>query len=287
MSTGLIPFDGHNVRILNENGTPWDGYEEAWFIPREIAQAIGASEPKNYATKILSRNPDKFKGFVRGCQIVTPQGGKQTANIINENGLYMFLMASDLPKAIGFQRQVTEILKSIRKTGKYSTQPEYQNESLRAAMEIFRSLDINNMKATDRAAFFRMVGRSFAAGKSQKKDATIDANADRITEDAQNALNWVRKMYAKYGNNEPIFGIPNGDWFLVRRSRWRQWAEQNQLNLTTILKELHRQGIVKKFYNGNPRYSRIQRVEGVAVHLVWVKREFIESDGPHLSVVKS
>lgn len=279
--SNLIIFEEQNVRILNEDGTPWDGHGEAWFVPKEVAQAIGASEPRIYANKILNRNPEKFEGFLGVTKLVTP-GGVQEATIINENGLYMFLMASDLPAAITFQRKVTEILKQIRKTGKYNTaQPEYQNENLRAAMEIFRSLDINNMKAPDRAAFFKMVGNSF--GTPRKKADCINAPVGpNLLENTKLALAWVKEMYEKYGSE---FGVVQGNWMVIRRYFWRGWAKQNNLNLTVVLRDLYRQGIIQKFYN-NTRYSKLHRVNGDLVQSVFVDRELAGLSGAHLTVVK-
>ena len=111
----LIEFEGYNVRILNEDGSEWDGHSEAWFIPADIATAIGASEPSDYSRKILNRNPEKFLGFRGRVNLSLPQGGTQEVNVINENGIYMFLMSSELPKAISFQRKVTEVLTDIRR----------------------------------------------------------------------------------------------------------------------------------------------------------------------------
>jgi len=111
----LIIFDGYNVHVINKDGTPWDVQSEAWFIPKEVAGACGASDPGKYASNLLSRNPEKFEGFRSTLNMRVEGVGIREQTIINENGLYMFLMASDLLKAIQFQRQVTELLKSVRK----------------------------------------------------------------------------------------------------------------------------------------------------------------------------
>ncbi|MDY8021282.1 phage antirepressor KilAC domain-containing protein [Paenibacillus polymyxa] len=111
----LINFEGCVVDTLNKDGTAWDGDSEAWFIPKQIAEAIGASNPSVYARKILLRNPEKFEGFRSRTNLVLEGIGEREINIINENGLYMFLMASNLPQATSFQRQVSETIKQIRK----------------------------------------------------------------------------------------------------------------------------------------------------------------------------
>ena len=113
----LIEFEGYQVRILNEDGSTWDGQGEPWFIPVDIATAIGYSDPRVAAVKVLSRNPERFRGLQGSTNLVTP-GGIQEVTILNENGLYMFLMVARTEKAISFQRKVTEILTQIRQ-GKY------------------------------------------------------------------------------------------------------------------------------------------------------------------------
>lgn len=121
----LIQFEGHEVRVLNQDGTDWDGQQEAWFIPGEVAAAIGASKPSDYARTVLKRNTERFEGFRGRVKLTLPSGGAQEINILNENGLYMFLMASDLPTAVRFQRKVTELLKNIRR-GNLTLIPSYQ-----------------------------------------------------------------------------------------------------------------------------------------------------------------
>lgn len=112
--TSLIVFDGHHVDILNGDGSRWDGMQEPWFIPKQVAKAIGAGHPSKYAQNILARNPEKFQGFKGTLKLRTP-GGEQEVTVINEKGLYMFLFASDLPKAVEFQKRVAELLEGIRK----------------------------------------------------------------------------------------------------------------------------------------------------------------------------
>ena len=113
----LIEFEGYQVRILNEDGSAWDGQGEPWFIPADIATAIGYQKPEESARNILNRNTDRFTNFRSRINLVRP-GGVQEVNVINEAGLYMFLMVARTEKAISFQRKVTEILTQIRQ-GKY------------------------------------------------------------------------------------------------------------------------------------------------------------------------
>lgn len=106
----LIEFEGYRVRILNEDGDEWDGQGEPWFVPADVAEAIGYRDPKSFVSKILSRNPERFKSLQGVVNLSTP-GGIQEIMVLNESGLYMFLMVARTEKAISFQLKVTEILK--------------------------------------------------------------------------------------------------------------------------------------------------------------------------------
>lgn len=113
VTSEMVVFEGHQVRILNADGSVWDGQGEAWFVANDVAAAIGYADPRKSASQIINRNPEKFEGF-RGVVNLRTPGGMQETTIINENGMYMFLMASDMPKAVAFQRRVSELLKQIR-----------------------------------------------------------------------------------------------------------------------------------------------------------------------------
>lgn len=110
----MVVFEGHEVRIYSADGSLWSGQGEAWFVANDIAAAIGYAEPRKSASQIISRNPEKFEGFRGVLNLKTP-GGMQETTIVNENGMYMFLMASDMPAAVEFQRRVSELLKRIRR----------------------------------------------------------------------------------------------------------------------------------------------------------------------------
>lgn len=113
----LIEFEGYQVRILNGDGSTWDGQGEPWFIPADIATAIGYSNPEQSARNILNRHTERFAGL-KGQTNLVYAGLSKDSVILNENGLYMFLMVARTEKAISFQRKVTEILTQIRQ-GKY------------------------------------------------------------------------------------------------------------------------------------------------------------------------
>ena len=99
------------VRVVEIAGAPW-------FVGNDVARALGYGEGKSLPNAIAKHVDDEDKGVT---EIVTP-GGKQTAKIINESGLYSLILSSKLPQAKSFKRWVTsEVLPAIRKTGGYKT----------------------------------------------------------------------------------------------------------------------------------------------------------------------
>ena len=85
-----------------------------WFVGKDIAKALGYTNPQK-AIRDHVDEEDK-----RGERIVHPLGGAQETLLINESGLYSLILSSKLPSAKMFKRWVTsEVLPSIRKTGKY------------------------------------------------------------------------------------------------------------------------------------------------------------------------
>lgn len=87
---------------------------EPWFVGKDAAVALGYKNSR----QALATNVDPED---KGVHSVDSLRGKQSTVIINESGLYSLIFSSKLPDAKKFKRWVTsEILPSLRKTGKYS-----------------------------------------------------------------------------------------------------------------------------------------------------------------------
>ena len=97
--------------------------EQPWFVGKDVASVLGYGDT---AQAIRKRVENEDKEVV---ELTTP-GGKQRAIIINESGLYSFILSSKLPSAKQFKHWVTsEILPTIRQHGAYLT-PEKVEEVL-------------------------------------------------------------------------------------------------------------------------------------------------------------
>lgn len=135
----LIEFEGYKVRILNEDGDEWNGQGEPWFIPADVATAIGYRKPEESARNILNRNAARFENLRSRINLILP-GGIQEVNVLNENGLYMFLMVARTEKAISFQLKVTEILKQIRQ-GKFINTDSLTIQAVKQMLGVVESHD--------------------------------------------------------------------------------------------------------------------------------------------------
>ena len=97
-----------NIRTMEINGEPY-------FVGKDVAEALGYVKARNAIAKHVD-DEDKKDAPIQG-----DLGGTQSMTIINESGLYSLILSSKLDGAKRFKRWVTsEVLPSIRKTGKYS-----------------------------------------------------------------------------------------------------------------------------------------------------------------------
>lgn len=135
----VFNFQGNGVREINIDGEPW-------FVGKDVANILGYSRT---ADAIRSHVDPEDKGV---DEMQTP-GGRQKLQIINESGLYSLILSSKMPNAKRFKHWVTsEVLPSIRKTGKYEAQPKYEvpqsfAEALQLAADQARELDVTRPKA--------------------------------------------------------------------------------------------------------------------------------------------
>ncbi|WP_165649320.1 BRO family protein [Sutterella wadsworthensis] len=109
MSTTIFSFENAQVRAL---GTP----DSPLFVALDVATALGYANPKAAPAKHVDAD-DLIK-----VEITDSLGRTQTANAVNESGLYALIFGSKLDTAKRFKRWVTsEVLPAIRRTGRYET----------------------------------------------------------------------------------------------------------------------------------------------------------------------
>lgn len=104
----IFKFESVELRVIVKD----DG--ELWFVAADVAAALEYRDAE-VATRHLD---DDEKGYT---ELVYPSG-RQKIIAVNESGLYSLVLKSRKPEAKRFKKWVTsEVLPTIRKTGKYET----------------------------------------------------------------------------------------------------------------------------------------------------------------------
>ena len=110
MSHNIVPFDfnSNTVRTTEIEG-------EVWFIVKDLCDIL---EIRNSRSSCTLLEEDE-----KGVVTVDTLGGKQELATVSESGMYTLVLRSRKPQAKAFRKWVTsEVLISIRKTGKYEAQ---------------------------------------------------------------------------------------------------------------------------------------------------------------------
>lgn len=104
---GILNFNGENVRVRKIDG-------ELWWIVNDVCKVLDITNPYNVISRIDGDD-------LRTMEVIDRIGRSQNMNIVNESGLYQIIFMSRKEEAKKFKQWVTsEVLPSIRKTGKYS-----------------------------------------------------------------------------------------------------------------------------------------------------------------------
>ena len=113
------------IRSLIKDGEPW-------FVAKDICGVLGLTNPSEALKSLDSDEKSTLRNSEGRAGV-----GAQCFNIINESGLYALVIRSNKPNARKFRKWITsEVLPSIRKTGKYAApvQPEL------LSFELFRNV---------------------------------------------------------------------------------------------------------------------------------------------------
>ena len=95
-------------RVIDRDGEPW-------FVLSEVCHKLGIGN----AAAVAARLDSDEKGIIT----IDTLGGPQKLAIVNESGLYSFILTSRKAEARAFKKWVTsEVLPSIRKTGRFGGQ---------------------------------------------------------------------------------------------------------------------------------------------------------------------
>ena len=121
MSNAIQPFafEDHLVRTIMDDGG------EPWFVAKDVALALGYQWN---GAACIAHVPEEWRG-VR--TVLTLRRGEQEMLTLSEQGLNFFVLRSDKPAALPFQRWLAgEVLPSLRRTGRYALTSESLEDAL-------------------------------------------------------------------------------------------------------------------------------------------------------------
>ena len=103
----IYQFEQNDVRVVQKGGEPW-------FVLADLCRVLELSNPSMVAKKLEA---DERAKSDLGLQ-------EKNVTLVNESGMYAVILRSDKPQAKPFRKWITsEVLPSIRKTGKYEMKP--------------------------------------------------------------------------------------------------------------------------------------------------------------------
>lgn len=123
----IFNYENNQVRNVVIKGEPW-------FVLTDVCKVLELSNPSRVAQRLDEDGRSNFKLGRQGCGVV-----------VNESGLYAVILRSDKPQAKPFRKWVTsEVLPSIRKTGRFEAKPADDYNA--------RNLAVKEMNARSRQA---------------------------------------------------------------------------------------------------------------------------------------
>jgi prophage antirepressor-like protein len=206
MTTPIVfEVQGTDIRFgTTDDGTPYS-------VAADFAKVMGYRQTKN-ALDLLD---DEEKGFA----LTETPGGRQRLAVIYEDGMWELIFRSSLDGAKRIKKQVKEILRKIRETGRYEAAPESAFPVPRSLPEALRAYAAE-VEAHEEIR--QQVRELEPAARSWNTLASADG--DFSVADAAKVLS--RDPQIKTGRNR-LFGILHElGWAYVQRADHRYRATQ-------------------------------------------------------------
>lgn len=187
-----------DLRIMDEDGV-------VWFIGKDVAAILGYSDTAAAIKRHVDDEDKLTRRFV-------DSGQNRTMYIINESGLYSLILSSKLPAAKSFKRWVTsEVLPSIRKTGKYEIIPHGEDDEPITdvtKLEFDQRIRIAGIIASCRRERLPLVAKVLSINIESMKEMTQSQVQDK------EAYEYISSVYDSLKRDTPI------KMFYADYSRW-------------------------------------------------------------------
>lgn len=233
-----------NLRIMDEDGV-------VWFIGKDVAQALGYNNQSKAIQQHVDEE-DKKKIDIRASQNGRVENNLVSrAWLINESGLYSLILSSKLPAAKSFKRWVTsEVLPSIRKTGKYEFIPHGEDDEPITdvtQLEFDQRIRIATIIAGCRRERLPMVAKIL----SLDLDEFAPLLPQNASDAEQLAYQYITSVYDSMQRDTPIQYFYNG------YAKWCMEQGITALNKTALGKVFKKyfpvQAVATSYYEGGQR----------------------------------
>ena len=223
--TSATTFTFHNITI---SAFERDGL--LWLEANQVCKALEYANPRTALANHVDER-DVLK------QDTPTESGIQTKNFVNESGLYALIFGSKKESAKTFKRWVTsEVLPTIRKTGKYESVPRLSTVADRVPLKDAVNLLVARAGISYSDAY-RMVHQRFA----------VDSVEELTLEQLPQAVEYVHKLVLS-GELLPREETPQEDIrshqvaaIALMHTGWRRFEEQKKalLRLRDLTAQAH------------------------------------------------
>ena len=233
-----------SLRIMDEDGV-------VWFIGKDVAGALGYQNISRDLVRHVD-DEDRKKVDLRPYQNGTLENNLVSKTwLINESGLYSLILSSKLPAAKAFKRWVTsEVLPSIRKTGKYEIIPQGEDDETVTdvtQLEFDQRIRIATIIASCRRERLLMVAKILSLDIDEMKQLL----PSQVTEAEQLAYQYISSVYDSLQETTPIQYFYNG------YAKWCMEQGTTALNKTALGKVLKKyfpvQSVSTAYYENGKR----------------------------------
>jgi prophage antirepressor-like protein len=206
MDLQLFSFNDRSVRVISVNGDPW-------FVAQDVCNILAIGN----VSKALSRLDDDEIINLDRESILTLSNDPNVVRLsaISESGLYSLTLTSRKPQAKDFKRWITsEILPTIRKTGKYEVVPSQPAlpQSFSEALRLLADQVDQNQKLTE-ANQALQTEVEILEPKAERYDLVMDSDGwltgEQIVKQLAIPKFSVRKLYDILRQEKVLFKRPN------------------------------------------------------------------------------
>ena len=223
----LFNYDSKQVRTVIINGEPW-------WVAKDVCEIL---ELSNVSMTVSRLDEDE-----RGISNTYTLGGEQNMSIINESGLYSLVLRSNKPEAKKFKKWITsEVLPSIRKTGKYEVKKDPMAklaDAVLLANEIIKEKELElleSQRQLEEQAPVVEQANAIINCKEGVHISTIAKTLNPVT--GQNRLyKWLREQGIIYqGSTEPKQEYIDKGYFILQPNEWTDSSGSKHVHYTTLV----------------------------------------------------